>query len=159
MKIVFSDRAAVATADAPKAVRKALQKQLLFLERDLHYPSLRAKKYDDGRDIWQARVNRDWRFYFQIIDNMYIIKDVIPHPKVKRTAPWPVDGRPGRMDYFNLESPRYLPLGYRLSWPVNGNPTHPSFNEWDPQRLFTSVASLGRLSSPLEEHVNSLAKQ
>jgi hypothetical protein len=34
-------------------------------------PSLRAKKYDEAQDYWQARVNRDWRFYFTII----------PHPK------------------------------------------------------------------------------
>ena len=81
MKIVFSDRAAIAAADAPQMVRKALQKQLVFLERDLHHPSLRAKKYDEARDVWQARVNRDWRFYFQIVDDTYVIKDVIPHPK------------------------------------------------------------------------------
>ena len=81
MKIVFANRAAIAAADAPPAVRKALQKQLGFLERDLHHPSLRAKKYDVGRDLWQARINRDWRFYFEIVDDAYLIKDVIPHPK------------------------------------------------------------------------------
>jgi len=42
---------------------------------------LRAKKYDEARDIWQARINRDWRFYFQIDGDTYIILDVIPHPK------------------------------------------------------------------------------
>jgi len=81
MRIVFSDRAAIAAAGAPQTVRKALQKQLIFLERDLHHPSLRSKKYDEARDVWQARVNRDWRFYFQIVDDTYVIKDVIPHPK------------------------------------------------------------------------------
>ena len=81
MKIVFTTRAANAAADATQAVRKALQKQLGFLERDLHHPSLRAKKYDEGRDLWQARINRDWRFYFEIVDDTYLIKDVIPHPK------------------------------------------------------------------------------
>ena len=30
---------------------------------------------------WQARVNRDWRFYFTIDDDTYIITNVIPHPK------------------------------------------------------------------------------
>jgi len=52
-----------------------------FLEQDLHHPSLRAKKYDESQDLWQARVNRDWRFYFQIHDDVYYIVDIIPHPK------------------------------------------------------------------------------
>jgi plasmid maintenance system killer protein len=90
MKIVLSDRASIAIADAPRPVRKAFHKQLAFLERDLHHPSLRAnlhhpslraKKYDEARDIWQARVNKDWRFYFKIVDDAYVIRDVVPHPK------------------------------------------------------------------------------
>jgi mRNA interferase RelE/StbE len=81
MKIVLSDRASMAIADAPVAVRRAFSKQLAFLERDLHHPSLHAKKYDEGRDIWQARVNRDWRFFFKIAEDTYVIRDVVPHPK------------------------------------------------------------------------------
>lgn len=44
-------------------------------------PTLRAKKYDEGNDVWQARVNRDWRFYFRIVGGAYVIHDVVPHPK------------------------------------------------------------------------------
>ncbi|HXP85237.1 MAG TPA: hypothetical protein VN841_10980 [Bryobacteraceae bacterium] len=81
MKVVFTDHAAIAAADAPAQVRKALHRQLAFLEHDLHHPSLRAKKYDESGDIWQARVNRSWRFYFKIIADRYVIEDVTPHPK------------------------------------------------------------------------------
>lgn len=42
---------------------------------------LRAKKYDEATDLWQARVNRDWRFYFTIAGDTYRIEDVMPHPK------------------------------------------------------------------------------
>jgi len=31
--------------------------------------------------VWQARINRDWRFYFIIVDDTYVVLDVIPHPK------------------------------------------------------------------------------
>ena len=81
MKIVLAERASVAIADAPRPVRKAFYKQIAFLERNLHHPSLRAKKYDETRDIWQARVNKDWRFYFTITDDAYVIRDVGSHPK------------------------------------------------------------------------------
>lgn len=81
MIVVLSDRALIAIADAPKQVRKAFHKQLTFLERDLRHPSLQAKKYDETRDLWQARVNRDWRFYFTIEENVYRIQNITPHPK------------------------------------------------------------------------------
>jgi hypothetical protein len=34
-----------------------------------------------ARDLWQARVNRNWRFYFMIENDKYIIARIIPHPK------------------------------------------------------------------------------
>jgi hypothetical protein len=43
------------------------------------HPSLRAKKYDTER--WQARVTRDWRFYFRIEGDSYILLDIMRHPK------------------------------------------------------------------------------
>jgi plasmid maintenance system killer protein len=81
MNVALSDRALRAIADAPVAVRKAFHKQLSFLERDIRHPSLQAKKYDESRDLWQARVNLDWRFYFTIEGDMYRIQDITPHPK------------------------------------------------------------------------------
>ncbi len=66
---------------APAKVQKAFDKQAKLLVENLHHPSLRAKKYDERHDIWQGRVNRDWRFYFTIKDDTYIITSIIPHPK------------------------------------------------------------------------------
>jgi plasmid maintenance system killer protein len=48
---------------------------------NLHHPSLRAKKYDESDDRWQARVNKNWRFYFRIVDDTYRVLKLIPHPK------------------------------------------------------------------------------
>lgn len=81
MKIVLSDRAIESLKDAPQSVRQAFAKQLRFLASNIQHPSLHAKKYDEANDRWQARVNRDWRFYFTITDDTYRIEKVIPHPK------------------------------------------------------------------------------
>jgi mRNA-degrading endonuclease RelE of RelBE toxin-antitoxin system len=81
MKIDYVPRALKALEDAPADVRKAFFKQLRFLLQDLRHPSLNAKKYNEAEDLWQARVNRSWRFYFNIVDDTYIIRDIIPHPK------------------------------------------------------------------------------
>lgn len=56
-------------------------KQLAFLLSNLRHPSLRAKKYDETNDIWQARVDDDYRFYFQIDGENYLLLSIIPHPK------------------------------------------------------------------------------
>jgi mRNA interferase RelE/StbE len=65
---------------APLDVQKAFDKQARLLSQDLRHPSLRAKKYEGG-DVWQARVNRNWRFYFVIDGNVYVIVAIVPHPK------------------------------------------------------------------------------
>jgi mRNA-degrading endonuclease RelE of RelBE toxin-antitoxin system len=81
MRIDYLPRAIDALDSAPAPVRKAFFKQIKFLERDLRHPSLHAKKYNEAEDKWQARVNRDWRFYFRIVGDTYIVTDIIPHPK------------------------------------------------------------------------------
>ena len=81
MKVVLSDRTVESLKDAPRAVQRAFDKQLRFLVNNLHHPSLRTKKFDETNDVWQARVNRDWRFYFTIHDDTYLIEKIIPHPK------------------------------------------------------------------------------
>lgn len=65
----------------PASIRRAFDKQVKLLVENLHHPSLHAKKYDEPKDLWQARVNRDWRFYFLIQDETYLILAIIPHPK------------------------------------------------------------------------------
>lgn len=81
MRWQHSERSRKSYQAAPPVVQKAFDKQVRLLAANLHHPSLRAKKYDESRDIWQARVNLDWRFYFTIMGDTYCIEDIISHPK------------------------------------------------------------------------------
>jgi plasmid maintenance system killer protein len=81
MELVFSERFDRSLRLAPPPVQRAFWKQAGFLLANLHHPSLRAKKYEGADDLWQARVNRDWRFYFRIIGNRYFLVDITAHPK------------------------------------------------------------------------------
>ncbi len=81
MKLTFSPHFVRSYTKAPLAIQRAFDKQSLLLLQDLRHPSLRAKKYDEGTDKWQARVNQDWRFYFRIVGDTYIITEIIAHPK------------------------------------------------------------------------------
>ena len=60
-------------------VRDAFEKQVQFLLLDIRHPSLRAKKYDETRDIWQARVTRNVRMYFTIRGGTYILVNIKRH--------------------------------------------------------------------------------
>ncbi|MBK5292798.1 MAG: hypothetical protein JJE04_14125 [Acidobacteriia bacterium] len=55
MKLEYTKSALAAPNNRPVRIRKAFYKQADFLVQDLHYPSLRAKKYDEFKDLWQAR--------------------------------------------------------------------------------------------------------
>jgi len=62
-----------------KQVQKAFGKQIELLIQDIRHPSLRAKKYDEARDIWQARVTNNVRFYFLIVSDCYLAVDIEKH--------------------------------------------------------------------------------
>jgi len=63
----------------PQNVRTKVTKQITFLLVNLRHPSLRAKKYNETRNIWQARVDHAYRFYFKIEEDTYVLTDVIKH--------------------------------------------------------------------------------
>jgi plasmid maintenance system killer protein len=81
MRLLYSPHFVRNYAKAPAETHRAFDKQSELLLQDLHHPSLRAKKYNEGEGIWQARVNRSWRFYFRIAGDAYVLTDIIPHPK------------------------------------------------------------------------------
>ena len=81
MRAKWTDRFERDYHAAPADVQRAFDKQVVFLLRDRRHPSLQAKKYDETRGLWQARVTRSWRFYFTIENDTYTLLTIIPHPK------------------------------------------------------------------------------
>jgi mRNA interferase RelE/StbE len=81
MKWQHSDRSKKDYDGLQSNIRKAFDKQARLLANNLLYPSLRAKKYDEAQDLWQARVTKGWRFYFKIDGDTYVIATIVPHPK------------------------------------------------------------------------------
>jgi mRNA interferase RelE/StbE len=81
VNIRFSARARRDFADLPRHLKTRARKQLQLLSENLRHPSIQAKKYDERNDVWQGRINRDYRFYFQIVGDDYVIIRIISHPK------------------------------------------------------------------------------
>lgn len=63
----------------PDRIKKKVNKQIIFLLQNFRHPSLHAKKYDETNDIWQARIDRAYRFYFKIEDDLYILIELYKH--------------------------------------------------------------------------------
>ena len=81
MYLHYSERFRRSYASAPRHIQRAFDRRSALLVRNLRHPSLRAKKYDEANDIWQARVNGGWRFYFHIEGDTYFLIDIMAHPK------------------------------------------------------------------------------
>jgi plasmid maintenance system killer protein len=81
MNLHYSERFRRSYESAPRHIQRAFDRRIALLIHNLRHPSLRAKKYDAANDIWQARVNGGWRFYFRIDGDTYDLIDIMPHPK------------------------------------------------------------------------------
>ena len=81
MRVRLTRRAARDFEALPPHLKARARKQFDFLRGSIKHPSLRAKKYDEGRGTWQGRVTRDYRFYFTIEGDTYWILAIVPHPK------------------------------------------------------------------------------
>jgi len=81
MNLRYTDRFERQYADLPETLKAKVDKQITLLMDNPRHPSLQGKKHDEARGIWQARVDRRYRFYFQIEGDTYILLAVVPHPK------------------------------------------------------------------------------
>jgi mRNA-degrading endonuclease RelE of RelBE toxin-antitoxin system len=81
MRVRLAARASNALQAAPPSVQKAFAKQARLLASNIHHPSLQTKKFGGSHGVWQGRVTRDWRFYFEIDGDVIAVTSIIPHPK------------------------------------------------------------------------------
>jgi mRNA-degrading endonuclease RelE of RelBE toxin-antitoxin system len=81
MIVRLSERAAREYESLSPTLQRRTARQFAYLATNLRHPSLRAKKYDEARDVWQGRVTRDYRFYFTIEADTCTVLAITPHPK------------------------------------------------------------------------------
>lgn len=65
----------------PKEIRRKFYKQVDFLINNIRHPSLQTKKYGGEKNVWQARVDKNIRFYFSIKNDSYTLINIKNHPK------------------------------------------------------------------------------
>jgi len=67
----------------PKAIQKKLDKVLEIFRNNYRHPSLQTKKLP-GTDFWYARVDRAYRFTYQIEGETIILRRVGTHDILNR---------------------------------------------------------------------------
>ncbi len=65
----------------PFQVQEKFYRQAELLSKDIRHPSLHAKKFDEQQDLWQARVDRNVRFYFTMKEDTYYLVSIRRHAK------------------------------------------------------------------------------
>lgn len=81
MKYSFTARFKRSYNKFPQNIQLKFDKQLEYLLENINHPSLHCKKYHETFGIWQGRVDRNIRFYFQIQNDIYILLDISHHAK------------------------------------------------------------------------------
>ena len=81
MKLVYSRKFLGEIEHFSDTIKKKFKRQISYLLKDLRHPSLHAKKYHESLDIWQARVDKDIRFYFSIDSDVYTVLKIKKRPK------------------------------------------------------------------------------
>lgn len=68
----------------PKEVKRKTEQSLRFLIENIQHPSLRVKKMEGVRDIWEASVTMQYRFTFEIREDDIILRRIGTHNILKR---------------------------------------------------------------------------
>jgi len=79
MKVLYTPQFKRSLRGFPGVVRRKFYKQLGLLLGGIRHPSLHAKKYDESRNLWQARVDKSIRFYFVIEGDYYYLINIRKH--------------------------------------------------------------------------------
>jgi mRNA-degrading endonuclease RelE of RelBE toxin-antitoxin system len=78
MRLNFSRQAEKQFRKLPDYLKKKARKQFHFLLDDYRHPSLRTKRME-GLTRFEARIDRHYRFTFEVFENEIFILSVGPH--------------------------------------------------------------------------------
>lgn len=84
MKITRTDPFKKDFKKLPKEIRIKTEQSLRFLVENIHHPSLRARKMEGVRDIWEASVTMQYRITFEIRKDAYVLRRIGTHAILKR---------------------------------------------------------------------------
>ncbi|MBI4454845.1 MAG: hypothetical protein HY644_02990 [Acidobacteria bacterium] len=85
MRIVYGPRFLRDYAGLPAEIQRRTDKQLRLLLDNPRHRSLRIRKMEGFQNVWEARVAKNYRFTFQIIDDAFVLMRIGTHDILKRS--------------------------------------------------------------------------
>ena len=82
MEILFTEQFEQAYEKLTKAEKWSVRKSLTLLGDNPKYPSLRVKKMEGRKNIWEARPSKRLRMTFEMIGETIFMRNVGEHDKV-----------------------------------------------------------------------------
>jgi mRNA-degrading endonuclease RelE of RelBE toxin-antitoxin system len=84
MRLLVTDRFQRAARALSADDRQRVQKALRLMAEDLKHPSLRVRKIQGTKGIWEARASRSLRITFQMETGALLLRNVGPHDATLR---------------------------------------------------------------------------
>lgn len=79
MKVVYLRPFAKQYKKLPASVREKFDRQLRRLVKDPQHPSLRARKMVNREEVWEARIDIQYRFTFQFSSDDIVLRSIGTH--------------------------------------------------------------------------------
>lgn len=84
MQLLLTERFRRAYSSLEAVDQDRVKKALRLMAKDMKYPSLRVKKIQGTKGIWEARASRSIRITFQIDEGSIVLRNVGPHDEALR---------------------------------------------------------------------------
>lgn len=68
----------------PEHIQRKTDRILAYLLNDLMHPSVRSKKIQGVEDVWEGRIDKFYRFTFQIESDEILLRSIGPHDITKK---------------------------------------------------------------------------
>ncbi len=82
MEILFTEQFDQAYEKLTNAEKGSVRKTLALLGDNLKYPSLRVKKMEGRKNLWEARPSKRLRMTFEMAGEIIVMRNVGEHDKV-----------------------------------------------------------------------------
>lgn len=79
MKFYYSEKFKKLFKKLPEAIKSKFIKQIALLEKNIRHPSIHLKKMQGHTDIWEARVDNQYRFPFNWQSGVIVLRVIGKH--------------------------------------------------------------------------------
>ncbi|MFQ6097602.1 MAG: hypothetical protein ACE5O2_07735 [Armatimonadota bacterium] len=84
MRLIRTDRFAHDYARLPARVQKQTDRKVRCLARNITHPSLRVKRVQKYRHVYEGSINMDYRFLFLVTEDAYVLLRIGRHDMLER---------------------------------------------------------------------------